>query len=176
MAGAKGFWGDAFPCALLRFHTIHPPSSSPQVLRSWSSLQPPLGGGAEKHKQDIVMHLGVKTYLKCLRGFQRKHSNVGIFFFPPAELCFVLCGTLRQRRLCRCGKEAGGRRSSTAPPPHRRQHPPWLSHYVWRADLRAGDGFPRFQGSLQCSDYCGNKEQWGGQRLLWHSECVSIAG
>lgn len=50
------------------------------LLRSWRR--------SSEHKQDIVMHLGVKTYLKCLRGFQRKHLNVGSFF--PAAASSVL--------------------------------------------------------------------------------------
>lgn len=176
MAGAKGFWGDAFPCALLRFHTIHPPSSSPQVLRSWSSLQPPLGGGAEKHKQDIVMHLGVKTYLKCLRGFQRKHSNVGIFFFPP----------LNSAEPCGSGVSAGaGRRQEEGGPPLHHLHiadnihPGFPTTYGARTSGPA-TGSPGSRDHFNVQTTVETRSSGGGrgagQRLLWHSECVSSAG
>lgn len=41
------------------------------------------------YKEDFVMHLGVKTYLKYLQGFQSKHLAVGVFLSglsPLAEL------------------------------------------------------------------------------------------
>lgn len=32
------------------------------------------------YKEDFVMHLRVKTYLKCLQGFQSKHLAVGVLW------------------------------------------------------------------------------------------------
>lgn len=62
--------------------TVPPLSTTHHLLRSWSSLQPLLAELRRgKHREDIVMHLRVKTYLKCLQGFQRKHLDVGVFFF-----------------------------------------------------------------------------------------------
>lgn len=65
-----------------------PPLSTTHHLRSWSSLQPSLPELRRgKHSEDIVMHLRVKTYLKCLRGFQRKHFDVGVFLERPVFSC-----------------------------------------------------------------------------------------
>lgn len=50
------------------------------------------------YKEDFVMHLRVKTYLKCLQGFQSKHLAVGVFWSglsPLAELCLIPSGTLQ---------------------------------------------------------------------------------
>lgn len=86
--------------------TVPPLSTTHHLLRSWSSLQPLLAElRTGKHREDIVMHLRVKTYLKCLQGFQRKHLNVGVVFFlrglsALAELCFILSNTLQRCLLC----------------------------------------------------------------------------
>lgn len=47
-----------------------------------------------RYKEDFVMHLRVKTYLKCLQGFQSKHLAVGVFWSdlsPLDELLLVPC-------------------------------------------------------------------------------------
>ena len=61
----------------------------------------------ERYKEDIVMHLRVKTYLKCLQGFQSKHLAVGVSWSglsPLAELLLVPCnivlGSLVESHLC----------------------------------------------------------------------------
>lgn len=89
LAAAGGLWGDAGPSTS---STHRLPLSPTQVVEFPAAATAAAQRRGSEHKQDIVMHLGVKTYLKCLRGFQRKHLNVGIFF--PAELCSVLCDTL----------------------------------------------------------------------------------
>lgn len=72
LAAAKGFWG-CFYCTSV--------STTHHLLRL----------RRRKHREDIVMHLWVKTYLQRPRSFQRKHSIVGAFFLSSVgELCFML--------------------------------------------------------------------------------------
>lgn len=153
--------GDAFPCALLRFHTIHPPSSSPQVLRF---VEFPAATARRRGEEAQARHCDAsrgENLSQMSARFSEKTFECGNFFPPlnSASSSAVPCGS---------SVSAGaGRRSSTAPPPHHRQHPPSLCT-TYGARTSGPLMVPWFQGSLQCSDYCGNKEQWGaGQRLLW---------
>ncbi|KAK5916274.1 hypothetical protein CgunFtcFv8_011275 [Champsocephalus gunnari] len=89
---------------MLFLHIASPPLfTTHHLLRSWSSQKPLLAAPRRgRHREDIVKHLGVKTYLECLRGFERKHFDVfwrGLS--PLAEPSLILCHTLRRRGLYR---------------------------------------------------------------------------
>lgn len=95
------------------------------------------------------MHLRVKTYLKCLRGFQRKHSSVGVFLERPISSCWTLLHPLSYLIvLCLRLQEAFSHLQNVS-----------LLYSMYGAWTSHPAISPSCLGISKCSDYRGKEDQ-----------------